>query len=511
MKKYKLLTVLMAFGGLTMLSAGVSKVNAASIKANSIIKLSARSKRSRESVYKIVKVHKRERLVYVDQAKRYRLVRTGKTRSFKNKIYIYIYATNRKSGWILKQSVVPIAKYKNVKKYNAIINKAGRVTVSDHVDSGSFNVRTKTLSNINHKYITVDLQESTGSRAQYVRAQMDGRKLGWLKVSDVKTVSGKSFLKPSKVSQPLVYIAHRGYNVEAPEESIAAYTAATKLGYRDWEADIHYTADDVPVMIHDPYINRVARNRNGSKISKTFYVRNCTLEELNDKYDFGIIKGKKFKNTKILTLANFLKLAREKKAFIHIEFKDESDGVAVSDSNVQKVMNMVAHEKLQKQTGVEGFNFQDLIKVKNVDPTVNLEYLGEQVSSEYLSHLAELKTNRNTVVASIRQNVATPANLKNLIGHNFPVYVWTMSDGSLANKLHQEGIKAIITNGQLKPSHGVKLHFVKNNGLILKNDQVNTVMGNGQLLKMPAKHLTSKDTLIKVIENDDDNFTAIYK
>ena len=53
-------------------------------------------------------------------------------------------------------------------------------------------------------------------------------------------------------------IAHRGGNVAAPENTIAAFSHAVELGYRYLETDVHLTSDGVLVAFHDADLGRLA-------------------------------------------------------------------------------------------------------------------------------------------------------------------------------------------------------------------------------------------------------------
>lgn len=58
-------------------------------------------------------------------------------------------------------------------------------------------------------------------------------------------------------------IAHRGGSTEAPENTVAAFEHARRLGYDYVETDVHLSSDGVVVVIHDPVLDRVA-DRPGS-------------------------------------------------------------------------------------------------------------------------------------------------------------------------------------------------------------------------------------------------------
>lgn len=49
----------------------------------------------------------------------------------------------------------------------------------------------------------------------------------------------------------MLLFAHRGYHVEAPENSLAAFAAAIRLGVDGIETDVRLSRDGLPVIIHD--------------------------------------------------------------------------------------------------------------------------------------------------------------------------------------------------------------------------------------------------------------------
>lgn len=51
--------------------------------------------------------------------------------------------------------------------------------------------------------------------------------------------------------------AHQGGAGEAPENTLAAFEAAWRLGYRHFETDVHATSDGVLVAFHDHRLDRV--------------------------------------------------------------------------------------------------------------------------------------------------------------------------------------------------------------------------------------------------------------
>src|SRR5688572_13931098 len=65
--------------------------------------------------------------------------------------------------------------------------------------------------------------------------------------------------------RPLV-IAHRGYSMIAPENTLASFDFALNAGADLVELDYHHSKDGIPVVLHDYTLDRTtdATNRLGS-------------------------------------------------------------------------------------------------------------------------------------------------------------------------------------------------------------------------------------------------------
>ncbi len=64
-------------------------------------------------------------------------------------------------------------------------------------------------------------------------------------------------------------VAHRGAAALAPENTLAAFRIAIEQGAEFVETDVQLTADGVPVLMHDPKIDRTT-NGHGSLATRTF-------------------------------------------------------------------------------------------------------------------------------------------------------------------------------------------------------------------------------------------------
>ena len=107
-------------------------------------------------------------------------------------------------------------------------------------------------------------------------------------------------------------INHRGYSVEAPENTLPAYRLSKLKGFHYVEADIRYSLDGVPVLIHDATVNRTSDG--SGEVSQMRFEDLCRL-------DFGEWKSAKFKGTKIPSLQEFLALCRDIDLIPYLELK----------------------------------------------------------------------------------------------------------------------------------------------------------------------------------------------
>lgn len=116
-------------------------------------------------------------------------------------------------------------------------------------------------------------------------------------------------------------IAHRGASSEAPENTLSAIKLGFEIGVDCVEIDVHLTADEQLVLIHDAVIGRTATGDTSGAASGALGKRiaHMTLAEIQ-KLDAGSWFGASFKGEKIPTLDQLLQLDRGS-AGIMIEVK----------------------------------------------------------------------------------------------------------------------------------------------------------------------------------------------
>lgn len=166
-------------------------------------------------------------------------------------------------------------------------------------------------------------------------------------------------------------VNHRGYHVEAPENSLKAYMLSYEQGFQYVECDIQFTSDGIPVLLHNETINSVARNADGSPIANMVHISELTYEQVLN-YDFGIACGEEYKGLKITSLEAFLAFCKAYGIHPYLEMKGET---VDTQAEVDLLMAMVDAAGLRNQVTWISFSREALQFVINRDPAQRLGYL----------------------------------------------------------------------------------------------------------------------------------------
>lgn len=157
--------------------------------------------------------------------------------------------------------------------------------------------------------------------------------------------------------KPIVF-AHRGASGTHPENTMAAFKEALRLGAGGIELDVHMTRDGEVVIIHDETANRTT--------SGSGWIEKLTAEELAD-FDAGSWFDKKFSGEKIPTLDEFFTWAKTNSLQINIELKTNKipyHGIE------QQVLKLIEKHAMRERVIFSSFNFYSLKRVMELDSEI---------------------------------------------------------------------------------------------------------------------------------------------
>ena len=217
---------------------------------------------------------------------------------------------------------------------------------------------------------------------------------------------------------------HRGFSAIAPENTLPAFALSKKNGFKWVEGDLDWTSDNVPVILHDPTINRTARNLDGSAISSTINIADITYEEALD-YDFGIWKNPIYAGTKIPTLQQYLLLCKQLSLNCAIDIKTQ-----LTSAQIEIIEKAVKAVGMGENVAFLSSYWNNLDALGDLFPKALLDYgilvysaTDEQVQTA-VTVCTSLKTDINKVTFSIYHTALTQTQYDTLTDAGINILVW---------------------------------------------------------------------------------------
>ncbi len=256
----------------------------------------------------------------------------------------------------------------------------------------------------------------------------------------------------------ILNIAHRGARSVAPENTLAAARKALEFGADLWECDVVLTSDGVPVLLHDDNLRRTSNAMSVFPNRKPWKVSAFSYEELK-RLDFGswyltadpfkmIKTGKllpedlqKFVGEPVLSLQDALQFTHDNNWQINIEIKDLR-GSTGNDTVVEKVVNLVREQAMEKDVWISSFNHMYISRVKELDPSIRTGALVEWIDLNPIARMRQ--TGAQSYNPGIR--LANPRLLRSIREQGLDVFVWTVNKETSIRKLIKAGVTGIITD-----------------------------------------------------------------
>lgn len=218
-----------------------------------------------------------------------------------------------------------------------------------------------------YHYIDEDEQIRTLSPVVFRREVMSARAKRVAALAVAATLVGTTVFLVTKysflaepVDRPLV-CAHRGDNVNAPENTMPAFELAFSENLKWIELDVHQTSDDVIVCSHDASIGRVTGH--------DLKIREHTLAELKQCEMLDSMPGA-YEHVTIPTLEEVLLAAKEKGVNVQVELKGSK-----TDKNFEEhVLEVIEKAGMHDNVMVIGQDANRMKRVAELDPTITKGY-----------------------------------------------------------------------------------------------------------------------------------------
>jgi glycerophosphoryl diester phosphodiesterase len=234
-------------------------------------------------------------------------------------------------------------------------------------------------------------------------------------------------------------IGHRGACAEAPENTLPSFARAAELGVDAFELDVHATADGVPVVLHDPTLDRTT-GHTGAVASLTL----AAVREADAGARFTRDGGRTFpwagRGVGIPTLAEVLAAFPAMPVLIELKVPAAREAVRrallESGAAARCVVASEHHAALapfHEPPFLRGASRRDIVRL----------WLGAKVGLRLAAPDCRVYSvpTRHRGLA-----VATDRFLRAARRLGRAVHVWTVDDPALAAALWARGVNGIITN-----------------------------------------------------------------
>ena len=227
------------------------------------------------------------------------------------------------------------------------------------------------------------------------------------------------------VETPIV-CAHRGDNVNAPENSMPAFELAAVENLSWVELDVHQTKDGVIVVNHDADISRTT----GQKL----VIHDSTLAELQQ-CEFGPWMPGSYEGITIPTLEEILTFLHDHDMHVQVELKGNKDDVDF-EKNVLDVINKTG---MHDQVMVIAQDYNRLVKINELDPTITKGYC----MALAFGKLDDIECTDNV---SIEESNVTAELVHDLHSRGVKVFCWTVDKEDTIQYLVSCGVDVIGTD-----------------------------------------------------------------
>ena len=224
--------------------------------------------------------------------------------------------------------------------------------------------------------------------------------------------------------------AHRGVSGHYPENTSAAFYAASKLPIAGIELDVHLTADGELVVIHDETIDRTS---NG-----TGYVKDYTLQQLRA-FDYGSWFSEKFVGENIPTLGEVLEFFVGTHHVINIELKTD---VFPYEGIESLVIKEIATHQMTERVIISSFNHESLQIVTQLAPYIETAALFAEILTDFTTYTSLIPAN----AIHVSLPTALRKSVRRALEEGAVVRVYTVNDIEYAKTLQQIGVQAIFTD-----------------------------------------------------------------
>lgn len=219
--------------------------------------------------------------------------------------------------------------------------------------------------------------------------------------------------------------AHRGSSIEAPENTLSAFSKAIDEMADYIEFDVQQTSDGEIIVMHDQNVYRT------TGVDKNVW--EMTLAEISE-LDAGSHFSTEYSGEKVPTFEEVLKLAKGK-IDLNIEIKPSGHDNGIA----QKVLELVEKYDFEEHCVITSADYTTLQEVKSLNPDIPVGYI---LSLAYGNFYNMSDIDFFSVNASFLSKITVDS----IHNSGKEVHAWTVNNGVSIKNLANKGVDNIITD-----------------------------------------------------------------
>lgn len=248
----------------------------------------------------------------------------------------------------------------------------------------------------------------------------------------------------------LIILAHQGGDGEVPSNTMLAFQHATDTGVDVLELDIHSSADDVLVVIHDATVDRTT-NGSGRVNEMTF----AELQALDAAYNWPTLAEHELLDTGVFPFRDEgITIPSLEEIFIafpempiSIEIKQEFPSIA------QPLCDLIREYDREQLTIVPSFSVIAMAEFREACSEVATAGVAPEVTNFYIWQLLRLGAAWQPYTESFMIpeyqgdiHLITEHFVNSLDQHNVALYPWTINSAEQMQRMIDLGVDGIITD-----------------------------------------------------------------
>ncbi|RJG06842.1 glycerophosphodiester phosphodiesterase [Noviherbaspirillum cavernae] len=234
-------------------------------------------------------------------------------------------------------------------------------------------------------------------------------------------------------------IAHRGGGTLAPENTLAAMRCGVQHGFRAVEFDVMLSADNVPILMHDPVFGRT--------IKGTGNVSDATAGELT-RMDAGAWFGVQFAGECVPTFEEAVHYCKKHHIWMNVEIKpapgfDVQTGRVVAEIARRLFAAEIASGAPAAALPLfSSFSFDALAAARDAAAEIPRGYLVDAIPADWRQKLQAL----DAIALHTNHKKLSADQAREIKGQGFGLFCYTVNDPGRAREILSWGVDAFCTD-----------------------------------------------------------------